>query len=93
MVGAPKFINNDTKRLGTSFKCEAQKKCVDLKQELNYTTWESGINYLETVYDKMMFGFAMDANDEMFMASVHWFIWSRQCDHFYLHRRVLLKLE
>ena len=69
MVGAPKLFNNETERLGTSFKCDAQKKCVDLKQELEYTTWESGNDYMEPVYDKMMFGFAMDANDEMFMAS------------------------
>lgn len=71
MVGAPKSFNSDTSILGKSMKCESQGTCklLELERKLNYSTWESANSWMENVVDKMMFGFAMDANDNMYMAS------------------------
>jgi hypothetical protein len=81
MVGAPKSFNNKTKILGKSLKCDSQGKCslLDLEKKLNYTTWESVNSWMENVVDKMMFGFAMDAIDGMYMASTFvLFIWRQE---------------
>lgn len=69
MVGAPNSFNNETQRLGKSLKCDSMGDCTDLTLKLNYTTWESNSSWMEHIYDKMMFGFAMDANHGKYMAS------------------------